>query len=82
MCILLKPRLAVVPLTNENTKKRYLKSMEDCQLNVEKPSFPARASRDWLKQHGLKGQMEIILFNFHRLSYETTKYPKIFFNVF
>ncbi|XP_046855209.1 von Willebrand factor A domain-containing protein 3A-like [Xenia sp. Carnegie-2017] len=51
-----RPRLAVVALTNENTKKRYLKSMEDCQLNVEKPSFPARASRDWLKQHGLKGR--------------------------
>ena len=33
--------------------------VDSSPLVVEHPSFPARTSTEWLKQHGLKGKVKL-----------------------
>ena len=46
------------------------KSSNHASLNVENPSFPARTSLDWLKQHGLKGGVIVWGGVLHFLNYQ------------
>lgn len=49
--------MEILPVPDGTIVQRS-KSSEQALLNVESPSFPARTSLDWLKQHGLKGGFE------------------------
>ncbi len=49
-----KVPLDILPVPNGTIVQRN-KSSNHALLNVENPSFPARTSLEWLKQHGLKG---------------------------
>ena len=52
-----KPKvpLDILPVPDGTIVQRN-KSSNHASLNVENPSFPARTSLDWLKQHGLKAK--------------------------
>ncbi|CAB4005640.1 Hypothetical predicted protein [Paramuricea clavata] len=52
-----KPKvpLDILPVSDGTIVQRN-KSSGHASLNVENPSFPARTSLDWLKQHGLKAR--------------------------
>ena len=53
----LQPKIPqdIVPVSDGTIVQRNTPS-HHALLNVENPSFPARTSLDWLKQHGLKGE--------------------------
>lgn len=40
------------------SEENEILAVDSSPLVVEHPSFPARTSAEWLKQHGLKGKVK------------------------